>query len=127
MIACTIMLQPSAIAITSADEKFLERIMLILEANFMDPSLSLEFVEKEIGLSRTQFYRKMKALTDLAPGEFLRNFRLQKAIMLLKGRHGNVTEVAYAAGFNSLAYFTKCFKEYYGQSPTEYLSMQTPS
>ncbi len=81
-------LQPSAIAITSADEKFLERIMAILEANFMEASFTLEFFEKEAGLSRTQFYRKLKALTDQAPGEFLRNFRLQKALMLLQGGQG---------------------------------------
>ncbi len=75
-------------------------------------------------MSHVQFYRKMKALTDQAPGEFLRNFRLQRAAALLTGHHGNVTEVAYAVGFNSLAYFTRCFKQFYGQSPTEYLAAQ---
>ena len=120
-------LQPADIAITSADEKFLERIMAILEANFMEAAFSMESFEKEAGLSRTQFYRKMKALTDQAPGEFLRNFRLQKAVMLLKGGHGNITDVAYGVGFNSLAYFTRCFKEFYGQSPSEYLATHTAS
>jgi DNA-binding response OmpR family regulator/anti-sigma regulatory factor (Ser/Thr protein kinase) len=115
-------LQPADVAITSADERFLDRIMAIVEANYMEADFSPEAFEKEAGLSRTQFYRKMKALTNQAPGEFLRNFRLQKAVMLLKGGHGNVSEVAYGVGFNSLAYFTRCFKEYYGQSPTEYMT-----
>jgi signal transduction histidine kinase/DNA-binding response OmpR family regulator len=100
-------LQPADIAVTSADEKFLERIMAILEANFMEASFSLESFEKEAGLSRTQFYRQLKALTSQAPGEFLRNFRLQKAVMLLKGGHGNISDVAYSVGFNSLSYFTR--------------------
>jgi DNA-binding response OmpR family regulator len=115
-------LQPADIAVTSADEKFLERIMAILEANFMEASFSLESFEKEAGLSRTQFYRKLKALTSQAPGEFLRNFRLQKAVMLLKGGHGNISDVAYSVGFNSLSYFTRCFKEFYGKSPSEYIA-----
>jgi signal transduction histidine kinase/DNA-binding response OmpR family regulator len=117
-----VILRPAEVAITSADERFLERIMAILEANFMDASFTIESFEKEAGLSRTQFYRKMKALTNQAPGEFLRNYRLQKAVMLLKGGQGNVTDVAYGVGFNSLSYFTRCFKELYKKSPSEYLS-----
>jgi DNA-binding response OmpR family regulator len=120
-------LQPSEMAITSADEKFLENIMAILEANFMEATFTLEHLEKEAGLSRTQFYRKLKALTDQPPGEFLRNFRLQKAAMLLKGGQGNITDVAYEVGFNSLAYFTRCFKEFYKKSPSEFLATHSAS
>jgi signal transduction histidine kinase/AraC-like DNA-binding protein len=117
-------LQPAEVLITSADETLLMNIMSILEANFMDPTFSLESFEKKAGMSRTQFYRKMKALTNEAPGEFLRNFRLQKAAMLLKGSYGNISEIAYGVGFNSLSYFTRCFKEFYGQSPSEYIAAQ---
>jgi signal transduction histidine kinase/ligand-binding sensor domain-containing protein/CheY-like chemotaxis protein/AraC-like DNA-binding protein len=120
-------LQPADIAITSADEKFLERVMAIVEANYMEPDFAPEDFEKEAGLSRTQFYRKLKALTDQAPGEFLRNFRLQKAVMLLTGGHGNISDVAYSVGFNSLAYFTRCFKDLYGKSPSQYVATHTPS
>lgn len=122
-----IKLQPAEISITSADEKFLKRMMAIMEANFQEATYNIENVEKEAGLSRTQFYRKMKALTGQAPGEFLRNFRLQKAVMMLSGGQGNITEIAYAVGFNSLAYFTRCFKEFYGKSPSEYIATQSVS
>ncbi|CAN5506333.1 two-component regulator propeller domain-containing protein [soil metagenome] len=122
-----IKLQPAEIAITSADEKFLEQVMAVLEANYMEATFTIEFFEKEVGLSRTQFYRKMKALTDQSPGEFIRNFRLQKAVMLLKGGQGNITEIAYSVGFNSLTYFTRCFKEFYGKPPSEFLATQSAS
>ncbi len=118
-------LQPTEVAITSADGKFLQRVKAIVEQHLEESDFSLEAFEKEVGLSHVQFYRKLKALTDQAPGEFLRNYRLQKAAMLLKGGHGNVSEVAYAVGFNSLAYFTRCFKVYYGKSPSEYLATGT--
>ena len=120
-----ITLRPADVAITSADERFLERVMSILEANYMDVSFNIDLFEKEAGVSRTQFYRKLKALTDQAPGEFLRNFRLQKAMMLLKGGQGNITDVAYGVGFNSLSYFTRCFKELYKKSPSEYKGTPT--
>jgi len=106
-------LQPKNMAITSADEKFLERILAIIEANYMEPTFNADYIEKEAGLSRTQLYRKLKALSDQAPGEFLRNFRLQKAAMFLESGQGNITEVAYGVGFNSLAYFTRCFHNVY--------------
>ncbi|CAN5764217.1 two-component regulator propeller domain-containing protein [soil metagenome] len=119
-----VILQPADVAITSADEKFLQKVLAVVEANLAEADFSAEAFERAVGMSHVQFYRKMKALTDQAPGEFLRNFRLQRAAALLTGHHGNVTEVAYAVGFNSLAYFTRCFKQFYGQSPTEYLAAQ---
>jgi DNA-binding response OmpR family regulator len=117
-----ITVQPADVAVTPADEKFLRRCMAVIVAHIDEADFTAEAFEKEVGLSHVQFYRKMKALTNQAPGAFLRNYRLQQAAMLLKGKHGNVTEVAYTVGFTSLAYFTRCFKALYGQSPTEYAS-----
>ncbi len=115
-----ITLQPGDMAITSADEKFLQRVMAIMADHLEDTDFTLESFEKAVALSHVQFYRKLKALTNHAPGEFLRHYRLQQAAILLKGQQGNVSEVAYAVGFNSLAYFTRCFKGFYRQTPSEY-------
>jgi DNA-binding response OmpR family regulator len=122
-----IIIQPAQVAVTAADEKFLKRVISIIVEHIDEADFTAEVFEKEVGLSHVQFYRKMKSLTNQAPGEFLRNYRLQQAAMLLKGRHGNVSEIAYTVGFTSLAYFTRCFKALYGQAPSQYLSSQTPS
>jgi DNA-binding response OmpR family regulator/nitrogen-specific signal transduction histidine kinase len=117
-------IEPTQLAVTPADERFLKRTIAIINDHIDEADFTAEAFEKEVGLSHVQFYRKMKALTGQAPGEFLRNYRLQQAAMLLRGRHGNVTEVAYTVGFTSLAYFTRCFRALYGMSPSDYISNQ---
>jgi AraC-like DNA-binding protein len=67
-----------------------------------------------------QLYRKLKALTGQTPNEFVRGYRLRQAADRLDAKAGTVAEIAYAAGFNSLSYFSKCFREQYGVSPSEY-------
>ncbi|MDO1450217.1 ATP-binding protein [Rhodocytophaga aerolata] len=117
-----ISLQPAQLAVTPADEKFLKRVIAIIIDHIDEVDFTAESFEREVGMSHVQLYRKMKSLTNQAPGEFLRNYRLQQAAMLLKAKHGNVTEVAYTVGFTSLAYFTRCFKELYGLTPSEYIA-----
>ena len=90
--------------------------MILAEAEFGVPQL-----QDLLAMSKTQLHRKMKALTDQPPGEFLRNYRLKRASQLLEQQGGNVTEVAFAVGFGSLSYFTRSFKELYGQSPSDYM------
>jgi CheY-like chemotaxis protein/two-component sensor histidine kinase len=119
-----ITLQPAQIAVTTADERFLKRVIAIIIDHIDEADFTADAFEKEVGMSHVQFYRKMKSLTNQAPGEFLRNYRLQQAAMLLRGKHGSVSEVAYTVGFTSLAYFTRCFKALYGQTPSEYLAAQ---
>ena len=64
-------------------------------------------------------YRKMKTLFGVSPTDYLRNYRLNKAMLLLKARQYNISEIAYMTGFTSPAYFTKCFRTLYGVTPTE--------
>ena len=80
----------------------------------------METFAAALAISRVQLYRKLKALTDQAPTDFVRTLRLRRAAQLLAGQAGNVAEVAYAVGFNNLSYFSKCFRELHGHAPSEH-------
>jgi signal transduction histidine kinase/DNA-binding response OmpR family regulator len=114
-------LQPKDIAITSADEKFLNRTIEIIEKNMGDGEFDVASLREEIGLSHMQMFRKIKALTDQAPGDFIRTIRLKRAARLMEKKFGNIAEITYEVGFNNLSYFAKCFKEMFGMSPLEYM------
>ncbi len=114
-------LMPKEITVNSVDEKFLTKIQKILDNNLVESSFTIEEFSKEIGMSRMQLHRKLKALTGLTTSEFIRSQRLKLAISLLKNSDNSVSEIGYSVGFNNHAYFSKCFKETYKCSPTEYL------
>jgi len=115
-----IKLQPRDIAITSTDEKFLERAMAVVDEHISAAEFDVETFGRKVGMSRKHLHRKLKALTDQAPREFIRTLRLQRAARLLEKHAGNVTEVAYEVGFNSISHFAKAFKEQFGILPSEY-------
>jgi AraC-like DNA-binding protein len=94
-------LEPKAIAITSADEKFLARAVEAVERHLGDPDFSVERFEEAMTMSKLQLYRTLKALTDQSPSEFIRNLRLKRAAALLAARSGSVAEITYAVGFNN--------------------------
>ncbi|NIT55922.1 MAG: helix-turn-helix domain-containing protein [Aliifodinibius sp.] len=73
-------------------------------------------------MSRSQFYRKLTALTDQSPLEFMRHIKLKRAASLLEQQAGNISEIAYRVGFNNPAYFAECFRKLFGVSPREYTS-----
>lgn len=114
-----VVLQPSEVAITSADEVFLNKCIAVIEANMSNSEFSVDAFGKEIGMSRSQLHRKLTALIDQSASEFIRNMRLKRAAELIKKNYGNTAEVAYEVGFNSVSYFIKCFKEMYGKTPSE--------
>ena len=113
-------LEPKVLAITSVDERFLEKIIGILEQRLDDSTFGVEDLAKETAMSRTQLFRKMRALLNQSPQDFIRDFRLKRAAQLLENKAGNISEVAYQVGFNNLSYFTKRFKELFGKTPSEY-------
>ncbi|MCF8378715.1 MAG: response regulator [Bacteroidales bacterium] len=115
-----IILQPSEINVNSPDDKFLQKLVGIIEENISDAEFGTVKISREVGVSRTQLYRKMAALTDMTVKEFVRSIRLKRASQLLFKNNLNVSEVAYAVGFQQVAYFRKCFKEMYGLTPSEY-------
>ena len=81
---------------------------------------SVEQLGEEVGMSRSQILRKLQGLTGLSASQFIRNFRLQRAVELLEKDAGTVSEIAYKVGFGSPAYFVKCFREQYGYPPGEF-------
>ena len=108
------------IPISSLDENFLKKVITCLDDNLSDSDFGVPEMQKTLALSKTQLHRKLKALTNQAPGEFLRNYRLKKAAQLIATKVDNVTQIAYSIGFDNLSYFAKCFKELYGVTPSEY-------
>ncbi|WP_373517073.1 helix-turn-helix domain-containing protein, partial [Pricia sp.] len=115
-----ISLDPKEITVTSMDEKFLNEVLALFEERYSDSEFGVPQMQKELLMSNTQLHLKLKALTNHPPGELLRNFRLKRATQLLSQKADNISQVAYDVGFNSLSYFTKCFKALYGISPTNY-------
>jgi signal transduction histidine kinase/ligand-binding sensor domain-containing protein/AraC-like DNA-binding protein len=113
-------LDPKEITVTSVEEKFVQKLLNIMEKHHADPEFDVETLGKEIGMSRTNLYRKLKSIINQHPTEFIQSFRLKKAVMHFKCHSGNISEVAYSLGFNSLTYFTRIFKKHYGVTPTEY-------
>lgn len=101
------------------DSEFYNRFCAIVEREMTDQDLSIDTIAGKMGLGRTQFYRKLKALTGYSPVELLRNMRLAKARSLLSTTEKSVSEIAYEVGFSTPAYFGKCYKDRYGETPLE--------
>lgn len=101
------------------ENEFLDRLRAIITKNLTDPELSIEKIASEIGLGRVQLYRKVKSLTGYSPIEVIRIMRLKAAKRLLKSTDKTVSEIAYAVGFGTPSYFSKCYKEFFGRHPNE--------
>lgn len=106
--------------VESIDELFIRKFMALVEESYPDSTFSIEKASEMLGLSRVHLYRKVKELMGVTPTDFLRNYRLKQAAALLRQKDRNVNEVAYATGFSSPPYFSKCFKAVYNITPTEY-------
>jgi signal transduction histidine kinase/DNA-binding response OmpR family regulator len=103
------------------ENSFLEKFRNLVEQNLTDSELNVEDLGQQIGLSRTQLYRKLKSLTGYSPNELLRIIRLKRAYHLLSTTELTISEVTYDVGFTAPSYFAKCFKDYYNESPTDFL------
>jgi len=114
-------LQPSDIAITSLDADLLQRAIDTVEKHMSDTEFSVDAFIKEMGMSRSRMHRKLKALTEQSTSEFIRFIRLKRSLSLLEKSQMSIEETAYSVGFNSTAYFTKCFRQQFGKTPSEYL------
>ena len=110
------------IELESDNDILMKRIMKVINDNLDNTDLKVEMLSMEIGLSRVQLHRRMKEMTGISTGEFIRNIRLKKAAELLSEKKVNVSQVAYMVGFGSLTHFSTAFRKFYGVSPTEYMN-----
>lgn len=111
--------------LTPVDQQFLTALMDFTETAWKKADVKVNDFEKPIGYSRSQFYRKLVSLTGKSPNSFLKEYRLDEALSLLKKQRWNVSEVAFETGFNSPSYFSKCFQQQYGRTPSDYLAELT--
>ena len=115
----SLLVKPDVAAEPSMEEKFLMRVTKVVEEHLDDEHFSVEELSKKVGMSRAQLHRKLIALTGKSASRFVRNYRLEHAYQLLEKKVGTVSEIAYRVGYSSPAYFTKCFTEDFGISPSQ--------
>lgn len=104
----------------SLDDLFLRKLLKQIDEVYTDSTYNVEKLSETMGMSRGHLYRKVKELTSVTPVDFLRNYRLKQACILISQKQLNVSEIAYTTGFSSPAYFSKCFKAVYGCTPTDF-------
>ncbi|HEY4789350.1 MAG TPA: two-component regulator propeller domain-containing protein [Bacteroidales bacterium] len=113
-------LKPQNIIIDSPDAKFLRKVIDSIEQNLTDSDFDIDKLSMEVGVSRTQLYRKLTVLTNMSARDFIRNIRLKRAAQLLEQNKMNISDIAYAVGFKDLSHFRKCFHQEFGMNATEY-------
>jgi signal transduction histidine kinase/ligand-binding sensor domain-containing protein/DNA-binding response OmpR family regulator len=106
----------------SINEKFLAKVIEVIEKHLSEEDFSIEECSSEVGLSRTHFHKKLRALVGKSPSQYVRTVRLYRAKQMIEEEKGNVSEVAYSVGFSSPAYFSRCFKEEFGYPPSDILT-----
>ena len=102
------------------DKAFMQRVKDAVEANVDKADFDMDALAGELGMSRSALFKRIKALTGESPSEFVRNYKLTKAVDLLTHSDRSITDVAYASGFSDVGYFGKCFRKKYGMSPRDY-------
>jgi AraC-like DNA-binding protein len=105
------------------DEILMDKVVNCINEHLDDSEFDTEQLAKIIGVSRAHLHRKMKKMVGITPGEFLRNIRMEQGARLIKEQKINVSQVAYAVGFNTQAHFSIVFKRYFGMNPKDYAMM----
>ena len=105
--------------LSTQDKLFADTLKEVFQRNMANPELKMDDLGDELGMSRVQLYRKVKALTGISPVELLREMRLQRAYTLINSTTKSISEIAYEVGFHTPSYFSNCFKKQFGQYPTE--------
>ncbi len=105
----------------SKDQQFIEKVLKFIEEHIANSDLSVELLSVELGMSKSVLQRKIKALTDNTPNEFIRLIRLQYAVKLLLSNEYRISEIGYMSGFSSPSYFSHCFCEHFKLTPSEYI------
>jgi signal transduction histidine kinase/DNA-binding response OmpR family regulator len=105
--------------LTNLEEQFICKVMEVIEKHISEEEFSIEQFGKEVGMSRVQLHRKLKALSGKSASNYLRSVRLSRAKKMIEEEKGNISEIAYSVGFSSPQYFTRCFKEEFGYPPSD--------
>ena len=103
----------------SMEEQFLKSCRDLMQTQLSNEFFGVEQMAADLGMSRKTLHRKLKALTGQTPNQFIRQFRLESAMQMLENKTGPVGEIAFLTGFSSHSYFSKCFIEYFGKSPSD--------
>lgn len=115
-----VVLRPKEIVLNSSDQQFLQKVQLVMDKYLTDSELTAERFAEEVGMSRMQLHRKLSGLTGMSANTFIRTHRLKMAAQLLLSSDINISEVGYHVGFSDPSYFSRCFKEHFQCSPTEF-------
>ena len=111
--------RPTFNKLSKLDEKFMIKVMKIIEQHISEEEFSIKEFVKELGMGNMKMHRKLKALTGKSASRYIRSVRLAKAKKMIEEKMGNVSEIAYSVGFGSPAYFARCFREEYGHPPSD--------
>jgi len=103
------------------EEFLLNRLMDVIDSNWNREAFNVAGLGRQMGMSKSQLYRKVKSLSGYPPGDFIRNFRLARAANLIEGQSDNIARIAYATGFGNPSWFSQCFRQFTGVSPSEYV------
>lgn len=114
----------TTIASTPMDDDFLSRMNVLIEENFANPDLNVEFLARELCISRSSLFAKIKTLASVTPNELIQLVRLKKAASLLAENKYRIGEISYMVGFNNASYFSKCFQKQFGMKPGEFVNNQ---
>ena len=117
-------INPSEVTTTSADERFLKKLLIIIEENISNYEFTVEQLAKVYGMPQVNINKKLKSLTGQTANAFIRNVRLKRACQLLKTGRYTVADVTYEVGFSDLKYFRSCFKKEFNLNPSEYLKQE---
>ena len=120
-------MEAQEVTLTSTDERLLQHAIDYIRENMEDPELSVENMSKALGMSRTHLHRKLKALTNQSPIEFIKVIRMKQAAYLLSTGKLSVSEVGYKVGYNTPSYFSSSFNAHFGMSPTAYMEQRGSS
>lgn len=112
--------QPAVPDMSPNDRKFMDKLVELMERNMDNGDLVVDDLVRELAVSRSVFFKKLKTLTGLAPIEFIKEIRIKRATQLIETGEFNMTQISYMVGINDPRYFSKCFKAQVGMTPTEY-------
>lgn len=110
----------ATISVTQKDKEFADKLLLVMESQLSNPKLSVDDLASIMGMGRTVFYSKVRGVTGYSPAEYMRIMRMKKAAQLLSSNRYTVAEISYKVGINDPFYFSKCFKNQFGMSPSVY-------